>query len=200
MTRKPTSRPPGPPSLADVLASLPVMSDEPIDVSPIMNPAPPEPTEEPPVAFPHAETPYDQQIVKPEGPVAAPAADPATEVGTFIRPGEVTRYENRIHMVDAYRFDGRLHAAPDWIDRNWLASADGAAALNVSVFVDGKDYEIGVAKIGDYVCRQNNIVDDPKAPGGRREVQGQLVVVPRDEFNRLYAGYTERAPDEPVNG
>ena len=130
MSRKPTPRPPGQPSLADVLASLPVMSDEPIDVSPLLTPqTPPLPiNEEPPVAFPHAETPYDQQIVKPEA-TAAPAGDPATEVGTFIRPGEVTRYENRIHMVDAYRFDGRLHAAPDWIDRNWLASADGARII-----------------------------------------------------------------------
>jgi hypothetical protein len=98
----------------------------------------------------------------------------------------VHRYEQRIRVIEAYRFDGNVRVAPGWIDRNWIAYADpvyeggallkpGGAALNVPTS-KGRDE---VARIGDYVVKQEvtlvaGVVDE------------QLEVWPAHEFERVF--------------
>jgi len=89
------------------------------------------------------------------------------------------RYMHRIHVVDAYQFDGRVAAAPDWVDRGWLAYNDGVALL-VPVAPMGTS---AWCNIGDFVVRQNVLVDTADGVGW---LNGETAVVTRAEFDRLY--------------
>lgn len=100
----------------------------------------------------------------------------------------VVRYVARVEIREAWQFNANLAAAPSWVDRNWLAWDDGAAVRVVRP--DGS--LIGVARVGDWIVRQNTSVDGPD--GDAIKVMDQMAVIPGPEFARLYR--IERA--EPV--
>lgn len=109
----------------------------------------------------------------------------------------IVKWAARIEVLQAYKFDGKLAAAPLWIDRNWLAWDEGGGlgeggrdvrrepgpALNVTR-ADGS--HVGTCLKGDYVCRQNTTVDDPEVTGGLRMLPDHLAVVSAAEFERLF--------------
>src|SRR6478735_5583876 len=55
--------------------------------------------------------------------------------------------------ADTYTFDGDVHSAPDWVDRNW-SGFDGGPALHVpqDTGVNGP-YVTKPARIGDTITR-----------------------------------------------
>lgn len=146
--------------------------------------------------------PEAQDGNEPELPLDAPEMherlQAATETALKALPDpsgkdEIVKWAARIEVLQAYKFDGVLHSAPKWIDRNWLAwdegsftegaQRDAGPALNVSR-ADGS--HVGMVRKGDYVCRQNTTVDDPNAPGGLRMLPDHLAVIPAAEFERLF--------------
>lgn len=64
-----------------------------------------------------------------------------------------TRYRSRVTIGAAYQYDGKLHLAPDFIDRNWAAWEDGPA-INVP--------EVGIVKQGQWIVIQE-VLDDAGA-------------------------------------
>lgn len=116
-----------------------------------------------------------------------PAVVTRPHVDTALFDAAPHRYESRVNVLTAYRFDGRLAQAPPWVDRNWLAydsSGDSpGVALNVS---DPDGAAIGVAKVGDYVVVQDVVVDDPNSQSGKRKLPAQLGVMAAADFERLY--------------
>lgn len=106
------------------------------------------------------------------------------------------RYESRIQIVDAWQYPGRLTpATPDWIDRNWVGYADDdpvrqiAAGPCLRVPSSADPSEVVLARIGDYVCRQQVLTDDGP-PVIRTEVWAA------EQFQRLFVPVpvTPRAP------
>lgn len=95
----------------------------------------------------------------------------------------VVRYMARIEILEAYQFMGNLGKAPTWVDKNWLGSADEGPTLNVT---DVKDRFLGTAKRGDWIVRQNTLIDDATSPGGTSVLPDHVAVIPASEFNRLY--------------
>lgn len=60
------------------------------------------------------------------------------------------RYRSRVTIGAAYQYDGQLHLAPDFIDRNWAAWEDGPA-INVP--------DVGIVKKGQWIVIQR-VLDD----------------------------------------
>lgn len=60
-------------------------------------------------------------------------------------------YTSRIAIGTAYRFDGQLRSAPEWVDRNWL-SYDQGPALAIP--------DVGSLKQGQWLVVQNVMEDD----------------------------------------
>ena len=61
-----------------------------------------------------------------------------------------TKYRSRVTIGAAYQYDGRLHQAPDWVDRNWAAYDEGPA-INVP--------DIGIVRAGQWIVTQE-VLDD----------------------------------------
>ena len=83
-----------------------------------------------------------------------------------ILPQPGMRFESRITILEAFRYDGSFRLAPGWVDRNWLAYADpdplrgieAGPALRVPL-PSGAHV---IARIGDYVCQQEiRFTDSP---------------------------------------
>lgn len=172
-----SKRPPA--SLTQQLADMPVMSDAPVPLPADFKPVPATTLggEAPPATFKTMDPdPKTGKIATLERPSHL---DPATlPVGTEVQ------YEPRVSIVTAYRFNGQVAKAPDYIDRNWISYNDGPT-LTV---MDG-DVEIGLCKVGDWICRQDVTIDDASEPEGKRVVKGKLAVISSDEFDRLYRAY-----------
>lgn len=119
------------------------------------------------------EIPLDKEVAHPDtGVIATALLDDCSP--------EELRYEPRVSIVSAYRFQGQVHLAPTWVDRNWIGYDDGPV-LRVCT-PDGVD--IGCAKVGDWIVSQDVKVDKP---GGGFEVEHQkTVVISQSEFSRLY--------------
>lgn len=61
-----------------------------------------------------------------------------------------TQYRSRVTVGSAWQYDGALHTAPDWVDRNWAAYEDGPA-INVP--------DIGIVKKNQWIVVQQ-VLDD----------------------------------------
>jgi hypothetical protein len=130
---------------------------------------------------------------------AMPANAPSTRDAAHAPRSQVTISDEPLNEIRvttaAYQYNGKLHAAPSWIDRNWLGN-DGGPVL----YVAETDYEqplpeagvLGahaaemIARVGDWVVRE-----DATLPDGR-QVQGRLKVVRAADAARL--GLVEKAP------
>lgn len=62
-----------------------------------------------------------------------------------------TRYRSRITVGMAYQYDGKLHQAPDWVDRNWAAWDEGPA-INVP--------DVGIVRSGQWIVTQSVLNND----------------------------------------
>jgi hypothetical protein len=104
------------------------------------------------------------------------------------------RYESRIQIVDAWQYPGRLSpATPDWIDRNWVGYADDdpirqiAAGPCLRVPSSADPAEVVLARIGDYVCRQQVLTDD----GGPKVIRTEVWAA--EQFQRLFVAVSPPA-------
>jgi hypothetical protein len=137
---------------------------------------------------------YDEQRGRYPGSQAArPAITPSD---ADITRAEV-RYESRIQIVDAWQYPGRLSpTTPGWIDRNWVGYADDdpirgiAAGPCLRVPSSHDPSEVVLARIGDYVCRQQVLTDDGGPPVIRTEVWAA------EQFQRLFVAVATRAAPE----
>lgn len=100
----------------------------------------------------------------------------------------IVRYAARIEILQAYQFDARLHDAPEWIDRNWLAWADRDGNHEAGPALDVLDgtRSVGTARKGDWVVRQTTTMDDKNSPTGLSTIHDHLAVISEHEFSRLY--------------
>jgi len=64
---------------------------------------------------------------------------------------EATRYRSRVTIGAAWQYDGRLHSAPLWIDRNWLAYDEGPA-LSIP--------DVGLVRKDQWLVMQDVLNDD----------------------------------------
>lgn len=140
-------------------------------------------------------------------PKIAAAPDPlqtrdpgrAALIGGYDRPRDILpmpnapadasniRYESRINVVNAYRFDGRVAEAPPWIDRSGACYKDGAPALRIEN--PDNEHQPTIVRVGDYILVQDIIIDDPTQPDGKRVLKGKTGVMSGAEFNSLYRAY-----------
>lgn len=85
--------------------------------------------------------------------VASPRGRPSPPSALINQIPTDVKFRSRIAVGAAYRYDGRLHSAPDWIDRNWAAYEEGPA-LNVP--------DVGIVKRGQWVVVQHVLGRDGK--------------------------------------
>ena len=141
----------------------------------MLQPSPPQKlTQEPDLAFPRAEVPYDGSP-----PARQPAARPTVPVVAPPSPSPSTQYVQRVTVTDAYRYDGRVQTAPAFIDRNWLSYDDNArheVGHGTVLAVPG----LGIVRVGDWIAR-TQVLDD----GGATSVE-RLQIYPAGEFERLF--------------
>ena len=81
-------------------------------------------------------------------------------------------------VLDAYQFTGRIHDAPEWVDRNWIGQNDKAkeeTGTPLVVDVPG----IGVCRVGDYIVLQDVLQEDHSR-------QSRVEIYKRDDFERLF--------------
>jgi len=111
-------------------------------------------------------------------------------LGEIVPPGKV-RYESRINIVDAFRYNGQLAGAPDWIDRNWAGFGDYDPVREIGegpclrVPSSANPGEVVLCRVGDYVCRQSVLLDNGRQPEIRVEVWAA------DQFERLFVGVSQ---------
>lgn len=78
---------------------------------------------------------------------------------------------SRIQVTEVYKFDGQVHKAPDWIDRNWGAYDDGPTLYIPEIQQ--------TARVGDFVVRQDVSVDATSAVS-------RLAIYTEQMFNQLF--------------
>jgi hypothetical protein len=61
------------------------------------------------------------------------------------------KYRSRVTIGMAYQYDGKLHQAPDWVDRNWAAWDEGPA-INVP--------DVGIVRSGQWIVTQSVLNND----------------------------------------
>jgi len=92
----------------------------------------------------------------------APPASPEPEI---LPPLPASRYRQRIRIIEAWQYNGRLADAPAWVDRNWAAwgdydplrKIDAGPAVKVPTAPNGP---AAVARIGDYIVQQEVAVTE----------------------------------------
>lgn len=103
-----------------------------------------------------------------------------------------TKWRSRVTIGSAWQFDGQLHLAPDWVDRNWAAWEDGPA-LNVP--------DVGIVKKDQWIVVQQ-VLDDH---GGL--AYEEIKVYPDGTFRSLFMpetgalhgpGQADGATDQPT--
>lgn len=83
-----------------------------------------------------------------------------------VADGTSARYRSRISVGAAYQYDGKLHAAPAWLDRNWAAYEDGPA-LNIP--------DVGIVKKGQWVAVQSVLNTDEEVEFSEIKVYDDVV-------------------------
>lgn len=72
------------------------------------------------------------------------------------------RYEGRIRILEAFQYTGRLDAAPDWVDRNWIGYADHDDLRGIPpgpcLRVPLPSGNAAVVRPGDYVVQQEVVL------------------------------------------
>lgn len=160
------------------------VSDEPF--------APVENTDQP-TNFPNVKV-VPQEPAGPEPAVPAPTVtarvpDTVTsqplEAETLI-PSSGLHYEQRIQVLDAFKYPGQLTSAPEWVDRNWVgwASYDALRDIEPGPCLQVPTYrgDIAIVRPGDYVVRQT--IKDPLNPHLASQIQ--LEVWARETFERMF--------------
>jgi hypothetical protein len=61
-------------------------------------------------------------------------------------------YRSRVSVSTAYRYDGAVRSAPEFIDRNWMAYDNGGPALNIP--------NVGLLHVGEWLVIQDILDDD----------------------------------------
>ena len=129
---------------------------------------PSEPTQE---GFSMSDDPPDDPLTKtPEKPADArsileaiqayPGAQTRSSPPMPSPTGQITGYESRIQILEAFQYLGSLSKAPPWIDRNWIGFADYdevrklEACPCLRVPLEGAQ-TMKICRMGDYVVRQS---------------------------------------------
>ena len=156
-------------------------------------PAPPDPPEisadpetgpsphDPPSADPGLDTPTGLPFNKAASADLLPQARFPSDV----------HYEARITIVDAWQYPGQLRAAPEWVDRNWVAYADWDPIREIEpgpcLRVPSTAGVHTICRVGDYVARQEVKIT--------RELSDIRVEVwNRDQFEKLFYPVDTRGP------
>jgi hypothetical protein len=158
------------PTFADYAADQ--LAGDPETTPPEPGPVPEQPPQEPPPA----EEEDDETTLPPE---ENPEDEPAAHLANI-------KYENRIRIIESFKYPGHLKNAPEWIDKSWIAFADrddsrhleAGPALKVPSPAGGEHFQI--ARIGDYVCREEIRFAEALPPETRVEVWQAA------EFQRLF--------------
>lgn len=100
-------------------------------------------------------------------------------------------YRSRVTVAAAYRFDGRVREAPEYIDRNWI-SYDATHPRGPALAVPG----VGTVKVGEWLVVQNVLNDDESV------AFGEFKIYPDDQFRNLFMpSAPSNAPkNEPAQG
>lgn len=104
------------------------------------------------------------------------------------------RYESRITIIDAYQYPGNVAAAPQWVDRNWVAWADedmlrqipAGPALRVPTYYASSGEHV-ICRVGDYVARQEVRL----LAGEPGEIK--LEVWAKEQFERIFLPIPSKA-------
>lgn len=112
-------------------------------------------------------------------------------------PLKKVRYEGRVRVIEAWRFDGVIHNAPEYVDRNWLAyggydderKIQPGPMIQMPMDPQGRTHKD--CRIGDYIVRQEIKLNLDRPP------EEKIEVWPRDEFERVFIAFPEN--DGPEN-
>ncbi len=106
-----------------------------------------------------------------------------------------TTYESRIQIRDAFQYPGNLKGAPAWVDRNWIGWSQDEDTLRgiepgPCLRVPLPSGDIGICRIGDFVCRQSVTLVPGSPPDERIEVW------PQESFVKMFvpSGPVSAAP------
>lgn len=131
-------------------------------------------------------------IDSPPDPGDGPTQDPDPMHSAQIVPHDkqppipgMSRYESRIHVVDAWKYTGSLHSRPDFVSPEWVSWAEydertkQPAGPALRVPTDGP-YAEKLCRKGDYIVKQLVTMDHsmPAYP--------QLDVWTEAEFERMF--------------
>jgi len=97
---------------------------------------------------PQPATPHPVQSVNPRGNRAPDIRQALARAASL---PNTTKYRSRVVIGAAWQFDGQLHLAPDWVDRNWAAWDDGPAVEIPNA---------GLVHKAEWLVVQNVLADD----------------------------------------
>lgn len=137
-----------------------VMSDDPIEPQIFDRSAATETVFDPAHALPAPETPLPPPV----------PATPKRKTPAARKPAAM-QYVSRIQVTEAYRFDGQVAKAPEWISREWHGYDDGVVLMVPNV---------GMARVGDYIVQQEVLMDH------EGDTESKLAIYTPDEFERMF--------------
>ena len=112
--------------------------------------------------------------------------------------GNLTRYESRIRIAEAWQYTGELASAPAWIDRSWAAwdDGDGSRPQGPALRVPTASSQTGdkLCRRGDYIVRQEVTL----ALGVDPDLQ--IEVWAKDEFERFFLPQRLAPPQQLMTG
>jgi hypothetical protein len=130
-------------------------------------------------------------------PLVSPAANPPPD--EILPPAR--SYRQRIRILEAFQYHGRLGDAPGWVDRNWAAWGDYDPLRNIpagpAVRVPDDPGNPGgtatLARVGDYIVSQEVAIAD-----GISDVR--VEVWAREQFEKFFIPFTDPPPGEAPSG
>jgi hypothetical protein len=157
---------------------------------PVIDPNPEDP-DEPDVPEPDPETPEDpleqQQDLRrslyEKQRYPTPRHQPALDGQVMGKPQQ--RYESRITIIEAWQYPGPMKDAPEWVDKNWIGWAGDDQLRGIPaggclrVPLHGRDGDVVLCRIGDYVTQQDVKIDD-------RTSDLRIDVWPREHFQKMF--------------
>lgn len=188
-TQEPIVPPPGPPpSLPpDDPAIQPPerQGDEPGEVwVPGQSPPkdPPVPLDKPIEEDTGKPRPTDVPFAQPEVLYPAPRT-PSGRNPSPLPAAEAVMYQQRIKVLEAYQYKGKLADAPSWVDRNWAAYADRDDIRGISagpaVRVPGNGGGATICRIGDFIVREEVAI-----VAGVTDIR--VAVWSKDQFEKMF--------------
>ena len=104
--------------------------------------------------------------------------------GELLPPSDPSlEYEQRIRILEAWKYPGQMKGAPDWVDRNWIGYADLDPLRGIEagpcLRVPLASGIVAVARIGDYVCKQLVRLSDD-------DEDVRIEVWPHEQFEKFF--------------